>query len=123
MADSKARATGAVYRDEAADLMAAAAARGTVRPAPPELELKARRTPPPVRPESKRPLPYAEPVGINDNSDDDASPDTAPAPRAQRRRMRVPQLVARIVITPLYLVVAAAAIGIIVLFGKGLLGL
>src|SRR5436190_9638588 len=100
----------------------AAAARGTARPAPPELELTARRAPPVVRPEAKRPLPYPEPVGINDNSDD-IPEDEAPVPRAQRRRMSILQLIAWLVISPLYLAVAAAALGIIALFGKGLLAL
>jgi hypothetical protein len=120
VADRKPKASGSVYRDEAADLMAAAA-RGTARPAPPDLELTARRAPPVVRPEAKRPLPYPEPVGINDNSDD--IPQDAPASRAQRRRMSIPQLIAWLVISPLYLAVAAAALGIIALFGKGLLAL
>jgi hypothetical protein len=122
VADRKARATGAVYRDEAADLMAAAA-RGTMRATPPELELTARRAPPAVSPETRRPLPYPEPVGINDNLDDDESESREQAPRAQPRRMSLPRLIARIVITPLYLVVAAGAIGVFVLFGRGLLGL
>ena len=121
MADSKPKSTGAVYRDEAADLMAAAA-RGTARPAPPDLELTARRTPPAVHAEAKRPLPYPEPVGINDNSDD-IPEGVAPVQRAQRRRMSIPQLIAWLVILPLYLAVAAAAFGIIALFGKGLLAL
>ena len=112
MAD-KARATGAVYRDEAADLMAAAA-RGTSRQAPPDLELTARRAPPPVRPESQRPLPYPEPVGINDNADD-----LPPTPRVQRRRLGVLQFLARVLIAPLYLAVAAAAIALIALFVRG----
>jgi hypothetical protein len=104
----------------------AAAARGTARPAPPDLELTARRAPPIVRaddqrPEPKRPLPYPEPVGINDNSGDDAE-DLAPA-QAQRRRMNGGlQLAARILIAPLYAGVAASSLGIIVLFGRGLLG-
>jgi hypothetical protein len=37
--------------------------------------------------------------------------------------MTFPRLIARIVITPLYLVVGAGAIGIMVLFGRGLFGL
>jgi hypothetical protein len=119
----KARTTGTVYRDEAADLMAAAA-RGNSRPVPPDLELTARRAPPPppprraapeIRVETKRPLPYPEPVGINDN-DDEAPDDIRPAPRSQRRRLNFLQLLARIVIAPLYLAVAAAAIAIIALF-------
>lgn len=95
----------------------AAAARGTSRPAPPELELTARRAPPAVEPESKRPLPYAEPVGINDNTND------APQPaRAPQKRASFAQRAARIAIAPLYLVIAIASFGIIALFAKGLLG-
>jgi hypothetical protein len=110
-----------VYRDEAADLMAAAA-RGTSRPPRPELELQARRAAPIITPEAKpapkRPLPYPEPVGINDNVDD-----IPPPTRPVRRRLGVLQLLARIVVAPLYLVVGAGAIGIIALFVRGLIGL
>ena len=116
MADSKARTTGTVYRDEAADLMAAAA-RGNTRQAPPELELTARRAAPDVRLEPKRPLPYPEPVGINDNSDeDDDYDDVRQAPRRSRRRLGFIQLVAWILIAPLYLAVAAGSVAIIALF-------
>ena len=116
MADNKARATGTVYRDEAADLMAAAV-RGSARQAPPELELTARRAAPDVRLEPKRPLPYPEPVGINDNSDeDDDYDDVRQAPRRQRRRLGFIQLVAWILIAPLYLAVAAGSVAIIALF-------
>ncbi len=102
----------------------AAAARGTARPAPPDLELTARRAPPIVRAEEQRPepkvtLPYPEPVGFNDNSGDD--PEDL-APQAQRRRLSVLQLGARVVIAPWYAVVAASSLGIIALFGRGLLG-
>jgi hypothetical protein len=110
VADSSANSTGAVYRDEAADLMAAAA-RGTLRRPPPELELTARRAAPEIRPERSRPLPYPEPVGINDN--DDALDDVRPT---RRRGPGALQLLARIVIAPLYLAVAAGAIAVIVLF-------
>jgi hypothetical protein len=116
----KAKATGPVYRDEAADLMAAAA-RGTApRPAPPELELTARRAAPVVRPEPERPLPYPEPVGINDNADDEPLAQ-APMPRALRRRNPL-QVAARVLIAPLYVVIAVAAIGIDALFVKDLFG-
>ena len=68
------------------------------------------RTPriPPLEP------PYPEPVGINDNEDD-----LPPAPRAQRRRLGVLQFLARVLIAPLYLGVAAAAIAVIALFVRG----
>lgn len=97
----------------------AAAARGNSRQAPPDLELTARRAAPDVRvetkrPEAKRPLPYPEPVGINDNEDD-----LPPAPRAQRRRLGVLQFLARVLIAPLYLGVAAAAVAVIALFVRG----
>ena len=115
MAD-KARATGTVYRDEAADLMAAAA-RGNTRQAPPELELTARRAAPDVRLEPKRPLPYPEPVALNDNADeDDDYEDIRQAPRGQRRRLGFLQIVAWIVIAPLYLAVLAGSVGILALF-------
>lgn len=116
LADSKARNAGTVYRDEAADIMAAAA-RITSRPAPPELELTARRAPE-VEPESSRPLPYPEPVGINDNAGD-APP---PQPRRVERRPSLLRRLAWIVIAPLYLVLAVASFGIIALFARGLLG-
>jgi hypothetical protein len=121
----KARSTGAVYRDEAADLMAAAA-RGNSRQAPPDLELTARRAAPDIkvetkRPEAKRPLPYPEPVGRNDNSHDDVSEDFRPAPRAPRRRPNILQFLARVLIAPLYLAVAAAAVAMIALFVRGFL--
>jgi hypothetical protein len=112
----KARATGTVYRDEAAELMAAAA-RGTTRQPPPELELTARRAAPDVRLEPKRPLPYPEPVALNDNADEDDDYDDVPqAPRRQRRRLSFVQLVAWIIVAPLYLAVAAGSIAIIALF-------
>jgi hypothetical protein len=108
-----------VYRDEAADLMAAAA-RGTSRPPPPELELEARRAAPIIdieaRPASKRTLPYPEPIGTNDNLDD------TPPPRAARRRTSPLRVFARIVVAPLYVVVGAASLGVIALFVRGFLG-
>jgi hypothetical protein len=125
----KARSTGAVYRDEAAELMAAAA-RGTTRPAPPEIELTARRAAPEIRvetprpesqrPEPRRPLPYPDPVGINDN-DDATEGDYPQAPRTQRRRLNFGQLLARIVIAPLYIAVAVGAVAVISLFARGFL--
>lgn len=118
MNNGKPRTNGAVYRDEAADLMAAAA-RGTARPSPPELELTARRTQPEFKPAQERKLPYPEPVGINDNLD--VRYEVPPAPRRQRRASPL-RLAARILIAPLYAVVAASAFGIVALFGKGLLG-
>ncbi len=117
MADSRSRTAGTVYRDEAADLMAAAA-RNASRPArAPDLELKARRTPP-VQPEPSRPLPYPEPVGINDNAND-----VAERRRAPQGRLGLASRLARIAIAPLYAVVAAGSFGVIGLFAKSLLGL
>ena len=105
-----------MYRDEAADLMAAAA-RGTARQAPPELELTARRAAPDVRLDPKRPLPYPEPVALNDNADEDEDyGDAGQAPRGQRRRLSFFQLVAWIVIAPLYLAVLAGSVAVIALF-------
>ncbi len=64
-------------------------------------------------------MPYPDPVGINDNADD---PEDYPqAPRTQRRRLNFGQLLARIVIAPLYVAVAAAAIAVIALFVRGFL--
>jgi hypothetical protein len=123
----KARSTGAVYRDEAADLMAAAA-RGNLRQAPPELELTARRAAPDIKVETKRseakanrPLPYPEPVGINDNSYDGVSDELRQSPRAQRRRPPILQFLARIVIAPLYAAMAIGAVAVIALFVRGFL--
>ena len=100
----------------------AAAARGSARTAsPPELELTARRAAPVVRPQAEPVLPYPEPVGFNDNSNDEPQAGM-PAPRAPRRRSPL-RWAARLLIAPLYAVVAAAAIGIDALFIKGLLGL
>lgn len=107
-----------MYRDEAADLMMAAATRNPSRTPPPELELTARRAAPVVQPESKRDLPYPEPVGINDNSGDAEAP-----PHTPQRRTSMGRRLAWIVIAPLYLVIAVASFGIIALFARGLLGL
>jgi hypothetical protein len=102
----------------------AAAARGTsARQAPPDIELTARRAAPEVRAEAKHPLPYPDPVGINDNQYEDA-PDTGyrhPS-RPARRRPGVFQLAARILIAPLYVAVAIGTVGVIVLFVRGFLG-
>ena len=116
MADSRSRTAGTVYRDDAADIMAAAA-RGTLRPSPSDLELTARRAAPVVQPEPERPLPYPEPVGINDNDDDVPQPVRAP-----QKRVSFGRRLARIAIAPLYLVVAAGSVAVIGLFAKGLLG-
>ena len=105
-----------MYRDEAADLMAAAA-RGTTRQAPPELELTARRAAPDVRLDLRRPLPYPEPVALNDNADEDEDyEDVRQAPRSRRRRLGLLQLIAWIVIAPLYLAGLAGSVAIIALF-------
>ena len=112
--EARTRTTGAVYRDEAAELMAAAA-RGAAGPQQAGGATRSRRTAAPyVEPETRRPLPYPEPVGVNDNPDDYAEP--------PRRRLSIPRLLARIVIAPLYLVVALAALGIIGLFAKSFFG-
>lgn len=116
MADSRSRTAGTVYRDDAADIMAAAA-RGSSRPAPPELELTARRAAPVVQPEPERPLPYPEPIGINDNDDDIPQPARAP-----QKRLSFGRRLARIVIAPLYVAVAAGSVAVIGLFARGILG-
>ena len=116
--DGKTKTTGEVYRGEAADLMAAAARTGQpARPAP--TPFPRRPAAPLVQPESRRPLPYPEPVGINDNLEDD---EPAVRPIRETRRFSPLRLIARIVIAPLYLVVAAGSIGVIVLFVRSLLG-
>ena len=112
------RTTGAVYRDEAAELVAAAA-RGAAMPPPADTRPPQRRkTAPNVTPEARNTLPYPEPIGVNDNLDGVA----APAPY-YRRRLSIPRLIARIVIAPLYAGVALAAAAVIALFARGLIGL
>ncbi len=98
--------------------MAAAARGGAPQPKPAPV-LPRRPAAPPIKPESRRPLPYAEPVGINDNLDR-PRPEF---PSRERRRLSPVRLIAWIVILPWYLLVAAASIGIGILFVKGLLGL
>lgn len=123
VADTRAKPAGTVYRDEAAELMAAVA-RASIRQPPPELELTARRAAPDIRLEPKRPLPYPKPVGFNDNDDPvypDEVDDIRQAPRRQRRRLGFVRLVAWIVLAPLYVAVAAASVGIIVLLAARLL--
>jgi hypothetical protein len=112
--EAKPKTIGTVYRDEAADLIAAAARGpgGNSRPHAHTL----RTDPPLVQPERRRPLPYPEPIGVNDNPDDIIA-------ERPRRRLSVPRLIARILIAPLYVALAAAAIAVIVLFARGLLGL
>jgi hypothetical protein len=115
--EPRARTTGTVYRDEAAELMAAAARR-SAGPQQQETTASYSRKPaaPFVRPESRRPLPYPEPVGVNDNPDEYVT-------EAPRRRISIPRLLARILIAPLYLAVAFAALGIIGLFAKSYFGI
>ena len=70
-----------------------------------------------MRLDPKRPLPYPEPVGINDNEDDDApEQDDRQAPRRQRRRLSFVQVIAWIIIAPLYLAVAAGSVAVLALF-------
>jgi len=113
--EAKTRTTGAVYRDEAAELMAAAA-RDAAGPQRADAPRQARRPAAPyVEPERRRPLPYPEPVGVNDNPDEYVA-------EQPRRRISFPRLLARIVIAPLYLVVAVAALAMIGLFAKSFFG-
>ena len=99
-----------MYRGEAAELMAAAAGQAPPRP-PVGAPLPG--AAPSVRPELRRPLPYPEPVGLNDNAEDEFSD---PAPRSERRRLSFAQRAARLVLAPLYIAVALGAVGIIALF-------
>jgi hypothetical protein len=120
--DTKTRTTGPVYRDEAADLMAAAAMRA--QPAR-TVPIPAHRKPvaPPVEIIDKtQPLPYPEPIGINDNDDNDVAEPVARA-ATERRRGSVLRSLARLVLMPLYLVVAIASLGLIFLFARGFIGL
>lgn len=112
--NTRARTTGQVYRDEAAELMAAAAG-GARQPAAPLPEGGATPT---VRPEARRPLPYPDPVGINDNTETDPA---EPAPRMKRRRLSLAQLIARLVVAPFYIAVALGTLVVIVLFVLALL--
>ena len=86
----------------------------TARRAAPEVRSETK------RPRSDRPLPYPAPVGLNDNSYNDAG-EGGYAPRAPRRRLTMVQLLARIFIAPLYLLVAIGAVAIIALFARGFL--
>jgi hypothetical protein len=113
--EPKTRATGTVYRDEAAELMAAAARREAAPKQSSAAGFSRRPAPPLVQPESRRPLPYPEPVGLNDNPDEYV-------PEPPRRRVSIPRLLARIVIAPLYLLVAFAALAMIGLFAKSYFG-
>ena len=114
--EARTRTTGTVYRDEAAELMAAAA-RGTAGPQRTGAVSPPRKPAVPyIEPERRRPLPYPEPVGVNDNPDDEAI-------ERPHRRISIPRLLARILIAPLYLAVALAAVAVIVLFAKSYLGL
>lgn len=111
--DSKSRAAGAVYRDEAADLVAAAARREQfAEPGPATFSRRAKV--PPVR--AEEPLSYPSPVGFNDNVDYSST-------HREVRQFSLARLVAWIVIAPWYLLVALGSIGIDVLFARTLLGL
>jgi hypothetical protein len=113
--EARTRTTGTVYRDEAAELMAAAA-REAAGPQRTGAAGQPRRPAVPyIEPERRRPMPYPEPVGVNDNPDDDVSD-------RPRRRISIPRLIARILIAPLYLAVALAAVAVIALFAKSFIG-
>lgn len=100
-----------MYRGEAAALMAAAAGDARAQPAAP-MPARGRKPAPAVRAEARGPLPYPEPVGFNDNFD---GADAGLPPRLERRRLSPARLAARVVIAPLYVAVAAGAVGIIAL--------
>ncbi|MEO6012578.1 MAG: hypothetical protein ABIQ30_03200 [Devosia sp.] len=112
--DGKTKNTAEVYRGEAAELMAAAA-RVADRPKAGPAPFPRQPAAPPVVPESRRPLPYPEPIGINDN----LTEDQAPPLRRERRRVSIPRVLARVLISPLYLAVAALSLGVLFLFVKG----
>jgi hypothetical protein len=105
-----------VYRDEAAELMAAAAGRPPPRQS--VTPFPGRNAVPAIPPEARRPLPYPEPIGLNDNSDSDFA---EPAPRIRRPRLSLAQFLARIAVAPLYLAVALGTLGVLVLFVMALL--
>ena len=113
--EAKTRTTGTVYRDEAAELMVAAA-RGAAGPQRTGAASQPRKPAVPyIEPERRRPLPYPEPVGVNDNPHGEIVD-------RPRRRISLPRLIARILIAPLYLVVAVAAVAMIALFAKSYFG-
>ncbi len=114
--EPRARTTGAVYRDEAAELMAAAARRTTGPQQQAGGASHSRRPAAPFVEPDRRPLPYPEPIGVNDN------PDGYVAERP-RRRISIPRLLARILIAPLYLAVAVAAVAMILLFARSFFGI
>ena len=109
--DGKKKTSRVVYRDEAADLMEAAA-----RNTAPAGQLD----PPTIDVEARRVLPYPEPVGINDNVDVDAPrrPSTELVP--QRKRGSAMRTAAIVLLTPWYVVVTGASLGLIFLFVRGL---
>ena len=125
--DRKTRTTGTAYRGEAAELFEAAARSDSAAGVEPfeiepfEVEPFPAARPsaaPPVEPQSRRPLPYPEPVGINDNLQGYAPL----VPLSERPHVSAARIVAWIVIAPWYLAVAATSIGVDFLFAKSLLG-
>jgi hypothetical protein len=108
--DGKKKTSRVVYRDEAADLMEAAA-----RNAAPAGQLD----PPTIEVEARRVLPYPEPVGTNDNIDVPRNPSTelVAQPRKRGSAMRTAAIV---LLTPWYVVVTGASLGLIFLFVRGL---
>ena len=115
VADGRKKTSRVVYRDEAAELMEAAA-----RNVPPSGQLD----PPTIEVEARRVLPYPEPIGINDNIDIDVASD-APGRSTelvpQRQRGSPLRTAAIVLLTPWYIVVTAASVGLIFLFVRGLL--
>ena len=113
------RPTGSVYKGEAAQVAYQAARLSATPPAP--ARVSEANVAPPVELDAKRPLPYPEPVALNDNSD----PERAPVQRQQvtTRLHATARRLAWLLILPLYVAVALAAIGIDVLFVKDLMGL
>jgi hypothetical protein len=118
--DVKPKTTGEFYRDDAARLVSAAAVARQAPPVAPGhsgLSAPRRTAPAPVLDEPDRP-----PLRPDPASNENRRAAAQPAPAARSRR-NLPRLLARIVIAPFYVAVALAAIGVIVLFAKGLFGL
>lgn len=107
-----------MYQDEAVDLMEAAARTESADAGLFDSALPFE-APPVQPPGSRRPLPYPEPVGINDNLQRYAQL----RPISERPRVSVGRIVAWIAIAPWYLTVAATSIGVDFFFAKSLLGL
>jgi hypothetical protein len=108
-----------MYQDEAADLMEAAAREESADAEPFDFAPPPFEAPPVQPPISRRPLPYPEPVGINDNLQRYGQL----RPISERPRVSVARIVAWIIVAPWYATVAITSIGVDFFFAKSLLGL